>query len=170
MEYIINEELIPMIDDGTLNITKIHCLASIKEFIDRVSTTHYVKDNVVNNVAAVYHAKPAVITWGDYFQSKLAYELQGSSDSEFIKAVDTVKFDIMSSFEIFDGKNKMFYDWVDNNLNEIESSRNNFTKEELEEAVHLKILMDYFTNMKIADNFSNEEKYWYNNFKEAVAV
>lgn len=98
MEFVINEELIPMVDDGTLNITKIRCLVSIKEFIDGISSTNYRKDNVVNNVEQILNARPAVITWGDYFQTKLAFELQGCSDDEFIKAVETVKFDIMNNF------------------------------------------------------------------------
>jgi hypothetical protein len=170
MEFILNEELIPMVNNGSLNMSKIHCLISIKEFIDRISTAKYLEDHIVDKIVQKHNTKPSVTSWGDYFQTELAYDLQFKSDEEFFKAVDTVKYDIISSYEIFSNKNEFFFDWVENNYNEMESKKDNISEEEYQEAFHLNILKDYYSNMKIVDNFTKKEKHWYNNFKEAKAV
>ncbi|MBN2402385.1 MAG: hypothetical protein JXN64_08285 [Spirochaetes bacterium] len=170
MEFILNEQLIPMVNNGNLNITKIQCLVIIKEFIDRISDTKYLEDNVVDKITEMHNTMPSVITWGDYFQTELAYDLQGESDADFIKAVETVKYDIISSYEIFTKKNELFFEWVEYNYNEKEEKKDTFSREEYEEAVHLNILKDYYKSMKIKNNFSAAELSWYNNFKEAMAV
>lgn len=170
MEFILNEELIPMVNNGSLNITKIHCLLYIKEFIDRIANTKYLEDNVVEKIVMTHKTKPSVITWGDYFQTELAYDLQGGSDEDFIKATDTIKYDIMSSYEIFSDKNSLFFEWVEYNYNEKELSKNEISEDEYNEAFHLNILKDYYSSMKINSNFTPEEMDWYNNFKEALAV
>jgi hypothetical protein len=170
MEYILNDELIPMVNSGNLNITRIKCLLVIKEFIDRISTTKYLEDNIVMKIVEVHKTRPSVITWGDYFQTELAFDLQGESDEDFIKAVETVKYDVISSYEIFSGKDESFLEWVENNYNEKESEKENISKDEYEEALHLNILKDYYNSLKISDNFTANELSWYNNFSEAVAV
>ncbi|MFH0975224.1 MAG: hypothetical protein V1874_05515 [Spirochaetota bacterium] len=170
MQFILNEELIPMINNGNLNMTKIQCLISIKEFIDRTSCTRYLEDNIVNKIIEIRNAKPKVISWGDYFQTELAFDLQGESDEAFIRAVDTVKYDIISSYEIFSNKNDLFFEWVDYNYNEKELIKENISKEEYEEAFHLNILKDYYLNLRVSNNFSSNELLWYNNFKEAMVV
>ena len=76
----------------------------------------------------------------------------------------------MSSYELFSNKNEFFFEWVENNYNELESNKENTSEEEYQEAFHLNILKDYYSNMKITGEFTNEEKYWYNNFKQAKAV
>ena len=170
MEYILNEELIPMINNGNLDITKIQCLLLVREFIDRISTTKYLEDNIVDKIVETHKTKPSVITWGDYFQTELAYDLQSESVEDFIKAVDTVKYDIISSYEIFSEKNELFFEWVENNYNEKEAEKDSFSKDEYEEAFHLNILKDYYSSLKICNNFTPNELSWYNNFKEAMAV
>ncbi|MBN2039629.1 MAG: hypothetical protein JW864_06285 [Spirochaetes bacterium] len=170
MEFILNEELITMVNNGSLNMSKIHCLISVKEFIDRISTSKYLEDHIIEKIEQKYNTRPAVTSWGDYFQTELAYDLQFKSDEDFYKAVDTVKYDIMSSYEIFANKNDFFFEWVENNYNEMESGRDNVSEEEYEEAFHLNILKDYYSSMKITDKFTKEERCWYNNFKDAKAV
>jgi hypothetical protein len=170
MEYILNDELIPSINNGNLDITKIQCLIVIKEFIDRVSTTKYLEENIVNKIEEMHNTKPSVITWGDYYQTELAFDLQDESDEEFIKAVEAVKYDIISSYEIFSNKNELFFEWVEYNYNEKESEKGNFSRDEYEEALHLNILKDYYSSMKISNNFTLNELSWYNNFREAMAV
>jgi hypothetical protein len=170
MEFILNEELIPMINNGNLNITKIQCLLLIKEFIDRISTTKYLEEKIVNKIMETHKTKPSVITWGDYFQTELAFDLQFKSDEDFIRAVETVKYDIISSYEIFSEKNELFFEWVEYNYNEKVTKNDFFSKDEVEEAKHLNILKDYYNSLKIHNDFTFNELLWYNNFKEAVAV
>ena len=170
MEFILNEELIPMINNGMLNIEKIHCLIEVKEFIDRISGTKYMEDHVVEKIEEKYNTKPSVITWGDYFQTEIAFDLQGNSTEDFVKVVNTIKFDIISSYEIFSDKSDFLFEWVEDNYNSIESNRFDVSEDEYEEALHLNILKDYYCNMKIKNNFSPEEKRWYNSYKEAKAV
>ena len=117
-----------------------------------------------------YNTMPTVVTWGDYFQMELAYELRNSSLEDFTRAVDTVKFDIISSYQIFFEKEPIFYEWVESNYNKIKSERDKFSEEEHEEAFHLKILKDYYINLGIINKFSKEEMVWYNSYKEVVAV
>ncbi len=164
MEYILNDELIPMVNNGSLSITKIQCLLLIKEFIDRISTAKYLEDKIVNKIFETQKTMPSVITWGDYFQTELAYDLQDESDEDFIRAVDTVKYDIISSYEIFSGKSESFLEWVEDSYNEEETGKEN------EEALHLNKLKDYYSSLKIRNNFTPYELSWYNNFKEAIAV
>jgi len=170
MEFILNEELIPMINNGNLNITKMKCLLLVKEFIDRISTTKYLEEKIVNKIIETHNTKPSVITWGDYFQTELAFDLQFEADKDFIRAVETVKYDIISSYEIFSKKNELFFEWVEYNYNEKELKKDLFSKDEVEEARHLNILKDYYNSLKIQNNFTSNELSWYNNFKEAVAV
>jgi hypothetical protein len=170
MEYILNDELIAMVNNGSLNMTKIQCLLVIKEFIDRVSTTKYLEDHLVKKIVEMHNTKPSVITWGDYFQTELAFDLMGESDEDFIKAVETVKYDIISSYEIFYGKDELFFEWVDLYYNGIEMEKENISKDEYEEASHLNILKDYYNSLKIGNYFTSNEMSWYNEFREAVAV
>lgn len=170
MEYLLNEELIPMVNIGMLDMEKINSLIEIREFINRVSGTKYLEDHIVNKIEQEHNSRPSVVSWGDYFQTELAFDLQGQKDEDFIRAVDTVKYDIISSYEIFSGKNDFFFEWVEHNLSEKEIKKDVFTKEEYEEALHLNILKDYYTNLKIEDKFTKEERLWYETFKEAKAV
>jgi hypothetical protein len=168
MEFILNEELVPMINNGMLNMEKILCLIEIKEFVDRVASKNYLDEHIVNKIEEKYGVKPSVITWGDYFQTETAYDLQWKTEEDYQYAVETIKFDILSSQEIFTDKGRFLFDWVEQNYNSVESdfSNENVTEQEYKEALHLKILKDYYSNMKIKDNFTTAEKLWYNEFKE----
>jgi len=170
MEFIINEEHIPMINNGKLNISKIYLLISLKEFIDNISSNSYMSDDVVLNIKKRYNEIPTVITWGDYFQTELVFEMLDSSDEDFQRAVNIIKFDIISSYIIFSGKLISFMDWVEDNFQYIQSRKDQFSSEEYEEAFHLKILKDYYINLGIVNNFSSEEMDWYNIYKEDIAV
>jgi len=111
-----------------------------------------------------------VVTWGDYFQTELAFELMDLSDEEFRKAIETVKFDIISSFIIFSEKGIDFFEWVDSNYETYLSLKNDVQEEDLKEALHLKILKDYFVSLQITNIFTKQEMKWHSGFKEGIAV
>ena len=170
MREIVNEAIIPMINDGLMSMKRIRDLVHIKEFIDRVSTCQYIEEKDVNTLHDRYGVTPSVITWGDYFQTDLASSLLVVTDEEFEQVINTVKFDIISSYEIFSGKDKEFFSWVEDTHVKIMIDHGDSYSEEEEEIIHLKILMDYYLNMGLVDNFTDSEKEWYASYREAMAV
>lgn len=170
MKHIINEAIIPLLNEGFISNSQMHDLIEIKEFIDRVSTREYVspeEQEVIYNKLGVY---PTLLTWGDYFQSDLALYGRNSSDDEFSTVVDTIKFDVMSSHSLFSGNKREFADWIEASYllyNELDPEK---MSEDEQEIMHLKILKDYFYNMGIVDNFTEAEKQWYMSFRQEKAV
>lgn len=170
MEYLINEELIGLINSGELSLTKIKDLVYIKEFIDRVSSESYLEEGALREIIKTHGTAPTVLTWGDYFQTELAFDLHRASDEEFSRAVDTVRFDIISSYLIFSEQDITFFEWVDNSYMSAMENHEILTAEEIEEAMHLKILMDYYTNLGLINGFTSEELKWHRAFESAAAV
>jgi hypothetical protein len=170
MEYIVNEALIPMINEGMLSMSRINDLICIKEFIDRVSSRQYIETRTAEELCARYGVMPDIITWGDYFQTEMASSFVGVPDDEFRKAMYTVKFDVMSCHEIFPGKDREFLDWIDEWYYRIVAENSELLSEEDEEILHLKVMKDYFIDMGVTDKFTQAERQWYCNFNEAVAM
>jgi hypothetical protein len=170
MRDVINEAILPMINDGLISVKRTRDLIGIKEFIDRVSTRKYIEERDAAHLFTRYGVMPSIITWGDYFQTDLASSLQVLSDQEFEKVLDTVRFDIMSSHMIFSGKDKEFFTWVEDTHVRITIQPTHEYSEEEEEILHLKILMDYYVNMGIIDQFTEAEKQWYSSYRQAMAV
>ncbi len=168
MEHILNQELIPLVNSGDLNIQKINYLISIREFINRVSESRYLENEKTYNTER--KTATAITTWGDYFQLKLVREIISYSDEDFLKAIDTIKFDIISSYIIFSEKDSPFYDWIERWHADVSSKQSEVLQKEIEEVNHLKILMDYYINLRINNKFTRNEWAWYDSYKEAVAV
>lgn len=170
MQQVINEAIIPMINEGMLSVRRIIDLIRIKEFIDNVATKVYLEKGSAEEIRERCGAFPSIITWGDYFQTEMASQLLYLSDDEFSKAVETVVYDIISSQIIFSEKGEEFFQWVDYNYYKvITQKKENYEPEEVE-TLHLKILKDYFTDLGIVDNFSDSLMDWYYSFKEAEAI
>jgi len=170
MKCILNNEFEPYINNGTLNIFQIRCLVEIKEFVDRIAGRQYLDGRTVASLTEKYGATPTVTTWGDYFQTEIGFQLLGKSDEEFRQAVDTVKFDVISSHIIFTGKGIDFFEWVENNYQDYINRKDELSFREYEEIVHLKILKDYFVNLNITDAFTYDEMKWYGGYREAAAI
>lgn len=170
MQEIINQALIPMINDGLLNVKRIDSLVYIKDFIDRVCDKRYTEADKEKELTEKYGASPDVITWGDYFQTELATQFLNESDEVYFKAVDTVKYDIISSWIIFEDKETEFFDWIENTSLQILPEEMIEPDEELQEIIHLKVLMDYFLNLGLNGKFTNAELKWHTSFDEAVAM
>lgn len=170
MKELVNEAIMPLINNGNVSVRRMNNLIDLKIFIDSISTKNYIDLKTQEDIVKKYGVMPDIITWGDYFQTTLASSLIDLSDEEFSKVLDTVKYDMVSSYLIFTEKEPDFFEWVDFSFFEIVAKRkDNFTKEE-EEIVHLKILKDYYTDLGIVDNFSKSLLKWYSSFKEALAI
>lgn len=170
MQEILTEAVVQMLNDGLLSMKRVRELIDLKEFIDRISSKQYINEKDVYTLVKRFGVMPNIVTWGDYFQTDLASVLQIVSDEEFDRILDTIRFDIISSYIIFCEKNDDFFQWVNTMHATITSSKADGFNEEEEEILHLKILMDYYLNMGIIDNFTEAEMQWYYAYGEAQAV
>lgn len=170
MYELINRAVIPVINEGEVSFARLTNLIYIKELIDRISTLKFVDDAQVIELQKKYGVKPDIITWGDYFQAELASRFCGKGDREFLKAVETVKFDMISSYLIFNEKGTDFFEWVRDSFYSIQMDDNTCSTEDEDEIRHLKILMDYYIELGITDRFTETEMAWYSDFKEKDAA
>jgi len=170
MEKILNDALIPMVNEGGLSIERIKSLILLKDFIDRVSTKKYAEKRTVHDLENKYGVKPNIVTWGDYFQTETADFLRDASDESFNQAIATIKFDIMASNEIFPGKGQDFFDWIDEQYYRAMEKEYSKNIDEHNESMQLKIMKDYYIELGIADRFTLAEKTWYASYTEAKAV
>lgn len=170
MENILNNAVLPFVNQGKLSMRKVNDLIEIKTFVDRNCTRKYLTSGTPDSLFRKYGVYPDVVTWGDFFQTELAADAVKYTDEEFSSVCDTVKFDMMSSYQIFSGQTIEFFEWVESFSSEIiNSGVDNYTHEE-SEILHLKILKDYYMNMGVADNFTPEEILWYNSFGEGKSA
>lgn len=170
MKELINESILSMVNDGSMSVDRINSLVYIKEFIDRIASRHYLAEEAVAELQKKYGVRPNIITWGDYFQTEMAASLMVLPDEEFLKAVETLKFDMVASWVIFCEKESAFFEWVDDMHASITSCKSaNFTEEE-EEILHLKILKEYYIGLGLVDNFTESEMHWFSAFQEARVV
>ncbi|MBN1499626.1 MAG: hypothetical protein JW982_05705 [Spirochaetes bacterium] len=167
MEKLLNDAVISLVNQGKLSIVKINQLMALKEFIDRLAQKSYISSDVVEDLVSKYGSKPQIVTWGDYFQTEVAYDSYSYSDEEFLKVISTIKFDLMSSYEIFSNQSYEFFDWIEKTFKEIIDQNKSVYTEEEQEVLHLKILKDYYINMDLKDNFIPEEILWYNSFMDS---
>ena len=170
MNNLINEAVIPIINARGISAFRMTHLIYIKEFIERIATKSYMKEDELRRLEDQYGVQPDIISWGDYFQAEMATTLKDADDDEFLKAFETVKFDMISTFIIFKDKGKDFFDWVENSFNNIKVYDAGALTDNEKEIVHLKILMDYYVEIGITDRFSESELKWHSSFKEALAI
>jgi len=170
MEKILNDALIPMINEGMLSMERINSLILLKDFIDRVSTKKYAERRSVRELEDKYGIKPDIVTWGDYFQTETASFLRDASDESFSQMISTIRFDIMSSNEIFPGKGQDFFDWVDERYYRAMEKDYSENIDEHNESIQLKIIKDYYVELGITDKFTLAERAWYASYGEAAAV
>ncbi len=168
MEKLLNDAVISLVNQGKLSMVKINQLISLKEFVDRLAGRNYISSDVVDDLVAKYGSEPQIVTWGDFFQTEIAFDSWEYSDEEFLKVISTIKFDIMSSYEIFSNQNFEFFDWIERSFKEIIDLNKSVYSEEEQEILHLKILKDYYINMDIKDNFETDEMLWYNSFMDST--
>ncbi|MDA3901615.1 MAG: hypothetical protein PF637_13985 [Spirochaetes bacterium] len=166
MKRLLSDSVLPFVNQGRINMHKVNMLIELKEFVDRVATKGYIGEKTVASLLDRFGVEPEVITWGDYFQSELVFDSVRYSDEELRRVVDTIKFDIMSAYQVFCDHSSNFFEWVEKSSNEIILNSTSAYTEEEQEILHLKILKDYYCNMALVDRFSPEEVLWYAGFKE----
>lgn len=166
MKKVLNNAIMPLVNQGSLSMVKINQLILLKEFIDRIAVNRYISEETAEDMEEKYGTAPDVLTWGDFFQTEIAVDAASYSDEEFMKLISTIKFDILSAYEIFSNQKYEFFDWIEQSFTEIINSKNDDYSEEEQEILHLKILKDYYINMKLEDNFTPEEILWYGSFSE----
>jgi len=170
MKEIINRALMPVINENGMTIERIKCLIHIKEFIDRISGRDYLSMEDLTKLEQRYGVIPDVATWGDYFQAELGTTFREMSDDIFFSAIDTVKFDMISSYLIFEGKEESFYNWIEDTFYNIVSDEVESYSDEEQEIIHLKILKDYYIDLGLKNRFTEAEMIWHSSFKEAAAM
>jgi hypothetical protein len=166
MEKILNDSIMHLVNEGRLSAAKIQLLINIKDFIDRISDRKYLVGETPESMIVRYGAAPDIITWGDYFQTDLAMTAVEQDDAEFEKTIETVRFDIMASWDICSSNGPEFFEWVQDANTSLwiaGTDAENFTDEE-KEIAHLKVLVEYFTNMGLNGNFYESELIWYHAF------
>ncbi|MCL1864867.1 MAG: hypothetical protein FWF73_03550 [Spirochaetes bacterium] len=170
MNRIINSAVIPLINSFGISSLRMMHLIYIKEFIDRISTKPYLHSDEVKILEEQFGVKPDILSWGDYFQSEIAVSAKCLSDDEFVRIFETFKFDMISSYIIFKNKGTDFFEWIENLYAGIEKKDVDQLTDEDNEIIHLRILMNYYKEMGIADRFSESELKWHSSFSEALAV
>ena len=169
MIELLHETIVGMLNDGKISIRRLKSFIYIKSFINRVSTKKFIEEAAIQKLEKKYGVRPTIITWGDYFQIQMAMSLLVLSDEEFERSVETLKFDIIASCEIFSEKGREFFEWVELTYMAITNYKHTGFTEEEKEILHLKILMDYYENLGIVNNFTETEMHWFAGFDEAKA-
>lgn len=171
MEKLLNDSIVSFISDGRIPMNTIRDLISIREFIDRVSDKKYISESSAHSMIKRFGSAPDVLTWGDYFQTDLAAVAAQDPDN-FTRISDTVRFDIMSSWDIFSNAGPDLMKWVEDKTRELWISgkdRSMFTEDE-EEIYHLGILLEYYNDLGLNGDFYESELIWYHSFFENDAT
>ncbi len=164
----INPVLRDMVSRGQLNQDKISELVRLKGIVDRFASVLYVSDEEALSLEKKYGASPDIKTWGDYFQSEIASRFFDLSLPDFIRIVDTVRFDLISSVMIFQGKSPDFFEKVEEDaISAWSRDRENWSEQD-EEAAHLQILSRYFAEMSLHEHvISEDDQNWFNSFVDS---
>lgn len=170
MHEMITGALLPVINENGISTSRLNELIYIRDFINRISSRNYIDDDALKSIEEKFGVKPDIITWGDFFQAEMATTLKNAGDEEFFKASETVKFDMISSYLIFRNKGPEFFEWVDNSFSLITSKDQSEPAEDESEIIHLRILMDYYVELRINGNFTEAELKWHSSFNQALAI
>jgi hypothetical protein len=172
MKKILNDALMPLVSEGKLSVQKVNDLIQIKEFVDRVSTKKYLVPETIDSLIQRFGQSPDVVTWGDYFQTDLAMAAINTVDEEFSRIVDTVRFDIIASWDIFSNSAKNLEEWVRETSQVLWLSGKDeaLYDENDKEISHLKILLDYYHDLGLNGNFYESELIWYHSYFENAAT
>ncbi len=167
----LHSQLQPLVQKGQLSAKKIVSLIELKEFIDKYARTLFIPEEEIEMLEKKYGAKPEIITWSDYFQTEVASRFFFYSDEEFIKIVETIRFDIISSILIFKNKSNEFKNKIKEEaliLSGVEKEQ--YTDEE-EQIMHLSILLQYFEEMNLEQaEIEKEDYHWFESFIEKNAI
>ena len=161
----LHSQLSGMVQRGQLSGRKIAALIELRETVERFAQCNYVEQDEIQALKEKYGAEPEVVTWGDYFQTEVASRHFDLSDAEFLKIVDTIRFDLVSSTMIFRNKSSEFCEQVrEEAIIASGTDRSQWTTE-LEQAAHMGILLQYFEQLKLAQcEISDIDQRWFESF------
>ncbi len=160
----INPALQDMIARNQLSERKIELLIILKKFIDRLAGRNHLSEEELLKLESQYGVRPDVVTWGDYFQTRVASDHWEKTEDEFEKIMETIHFDIIASVLIFTGKDGKFTQSIEERCNEIELDPNETISPEDEEQLHLGILLNYYREMQL--DIASLEKADFNFFEQ----
>ncbi len=161
----LNPELFEMVRSGKLSGEKVLSLIYLKNLIDSYATKPFIDNQKLQELKSRYGVYPDIITWGDYFQTEIASRFFDISDEKFSTIIDTIRFDIISAYLIFQGKSNAFKDKVRAEALFAKSIDSYLWGFEQEESIHLEILLDYYENLGLGEKpLPLSEKIWYENF------
>jgi len=166
----LNPVLNDMVEREQLSPRKIAGLVVLKELVDRFAGSLYVSDLEAEKLHERYGVYPDIRTWGDYFQTEIASQHFDKAEPEFATILDTIRFDLISSCMIFDGKPAIYLHKVEEaGIIAAGYDSNTWTEEQME-AAHLNILRQYFLDMGLSTKaLSTEDHSWFSGFCEAAA-
>ena len=161
----IHPALAPMLAKGQLSGKKIIDLLRLREFVDRMASSHYVPAKELAVLKERFGVEPDIQSWADYFQTEIASQYFGSSDEEFRRIVDTVRFDLIAAAKIFTGKPESFLLQVREDGIRAYGKKHSQWSEADEEAAHLYILEQYFSEMGLGSKeLAKEDEDWFASF------
>lgn len=163
----INPELNDMLLRGQLSGRKIAELVRLKETVDQFAQTMYVPGKEMAELKERFGVEPNIQSWGDYFQTEIASQYFQVEDVEFIRLVDTVRFDLISAIKIFQGKPEEYCRSIQaQGLTSFGTQRENWDRSHEEDA-HMYILLQYFQEMGLAQcQLSVEDESWFEGFMD----
>lgn len=161
----LNPELFEMVRTGKLTSAKIVALIFLKNLIDQYSSKPFLENEKLEEIKQKFGVYPDIMTWGDYFQTEIASKYFDQSDEKFQVIIDTIRFDLISAYLIFQGKPDNFTDRIRTEALIAKSIDSYLWSFENEENIHLEILLDYFENLGLAERpLPISEKIWYESF------
>lgn len=161
--YGINPELHRMVKEGLLGERKLEALREIRSFVNRLASTRFVSVAEAEKIRQKTGVLPDILTWGDYFQTEIASRDFDLSDSDFLRIIDTVKFDLISAVLIFQEKPVSFI--LEAREAELPLSARDTLTEEEEEALHLSILARYYQELGLEKSVLSEtDEIWFHGF------
>ncbi|EMM78436.1 hypothetical protein [Leptospira santarosai] len=162
----LNPELFDMMKQGKLSAGKILDLIALKELVDRFAVAPFIEEDKIAQIKEKTGVEPDILTWGDYFQTEIASRYFEKSEIEFKKILETIRFDLISAHLIFSGKPEYFQDSVRGQALISKSIDSTFWTLEDQEAVHLEILLEYYTQMGIGEKpLTVSDRIWYESFE-----
>jgi hypothetical protein len=161
----LNPELFEMVRTGKLTSSKILGLIYLKNLINQYSTKPFLENEKLEEIKNKFGVYPDIITWGDFFQTEIASKFFDQDDVKFQTILDTIRFDLVSSYLIFQGKPDNFKDRIRSEALIAKSIDSYLLSFDNEENIHLEILLDYYENLGLGEKpLLNSEKIWYESF------
>ncbi len=142
-----------------LSEEKKKALLFLKEKVDQLATKPFLDKKKQEEIYKNYHTLPHILTWGDYFQVEVATSHSHLPEEEFLKVIETIYFDLLSSIFLFEGKEKSFLEEVEANYYMALEKEEKDWDEEDKFYIHLGILLNYYKEMQPSSKNLQEEDF-----------